>query len=189
MKDVSATIISQYKDSPILSEILSNLDEYIEPSTNLRAFYDMVWNIDTASSYGLDVWGRIVGVSRYILVSTSGANFSFYESGANVPMGDGVFYNGGEILGLTKTALSDATFRKLILMKALANITNCSAPSVNYILAYLFGSNGRCYVIENGAMGITYRFEFTLSASDLAIVQQSGVLPRPSGVAYSIVQG
>lgn len=189
MIDLTSTVISQYKDSPVLTSILANLNAYLDPSSNLRALYDTVWNIDTAYGYGLDVWGRIVGVTRYITANVSGSNFSFHESDASVPIGAGVFYNGGEVSGVTKVALSDDVFRKMILMKALSNISNCSAPSVNYILAYLFGSKGRCYVVENGALSIVYRFEFYLSDSELAIIQQSGVLPRPAGVAYSIVQG
>src|SRR5260221_2382599 len=66
--DYWATIISQYANSPIITQLISNFFQYVDPTVNIDAFYDFVWNLDTAKGYGLDVWGRIVGVQRQLNV-------------------------------------------------------------------------------------------------------------------------
>ena len=68
--DWEATVISQYQTSPTLLQLIENMETYIDPLTNLDAFYVNIWNIYSASGYGLDVWGRIVGVTRTIRVPT-----------------------------------------------------------------------------------------------------------------------
>src|SRR5579871_5512746 len=67
--DYLQTIISQYANSPILTQLIANFDQYIDPTKNLDAFFDLIWNVDTAQGYGLDVWGRIVGVTRVLQVA------------------------------------------------------------------------------------------------------------------------
>jgi len=69
MIDVEQTIISQYGASPILNQLIQNMNAYIDPSANINSFYNMAWNVDTAEGWGLDVWGRIVGVSRVVQIS------------------------------------------------------------------------------------------------------------------------
>ena len=70
MIDLEQTILSQYANSPTIVQLVTNLNAYIDPTTNIDAFYDFVWNVDTAKGYGLDVWGRIVGVGRVLEIAT-----------------------------------------------------------------------------------------------------------------------
>ena len=180
------TVISQYANSPVILQILANVAEYIDPTANLDSFYALIFNVDTAQGYGLDVWGRIVGVSRVLKLPSAGNYFGFNESSDAHSFDESIFYGGG---GLTSNFyLTDAAFRKLILAKALANICDGSIPGINQILTNLFGGYGNCYVVDNGDMTLVYSFAPTLSAVDFAIVSQSGVLPRPAGVAATIVQ-
>ena len=58
----------------------------------------------------------------------------------------------------------------------------------NAILLALFPNRGDVFVTDDGNMSMTYTFNFALSAVEAAIVTQSGVLPKPSGVAVSYVQ-
>ena len=189
MKDYLRTVISQYKDSPRILGLLEDFNAYFDPSANLRNLYDTLWNVQTASGYGLDVWGRIVGVQRYIQVSNAYGFFGFREALGTEPFGSGVFYSGGPVIGATQVALTDDAFRQLILLKALVNTTNCSAAMLNTVLAQLYRGRGRSFVIDNEDMTFTFRFEFYLTPVDESILIQSGVLPRPAGVSYTIVQG
>ena len=59
------TILSQYDDSPTLLSMIESFNDAIDPTANITAFYENIWNVNTANGYGLDVWGQIVGVSRY----------------------------------------------------------------------------------------------------------------------------
>lgn len=184
--DWFATVISQYANSPIILKMVENMADYIDPSANIDAFFISVFNVDTAEGYGLDVWGRIVGVSRVLQIPGDDPFFGFAESPDAYPFNEAVFYGGGTLTN--NFALSDAAYRKLILAKALANISDGSIPGINQILINLFSDYGNCYVTDGEDMTMTYTFSSSLSPVDFAIVAQSGVLPRPAGVSATIVQ-
>jgi hypothetical protein len=245
------TIQSEYGNSPRITGLILNLFSYINQTQNFDAFYDNIMNIETAQGYGLDTWGRIVGVNRVLQVQTLywfgfaealpgdegfnypsvigyGPSFGFEEALPNSyafnqgPFGFDIEYlqpnnNGGGpyYSGETLTsnfALSDQSYRTLILAKAAANITNGSIPAINQILMNLFPNRGNAFVTEGSApstpffgfeestnanpfnqgvfyedesvatMTMTYTFLFALSPVEIAIVEQSGVLPKPVGV-------
>ncbi|EDY3275012.1 DUF2612 domain-containing protein [Salmonella enterica] len=83
--------------------------------------------------------------------------------------------------------MSDEIYRRLILMKAMSNITDCSVPDINRMLRFMFGKKRRAYVLNNGGLRMSYIFEFALSSAELAIIQSSGALPSPPGVYVSVV--
>jgi len=179
--DTWATIISQYVNSPILTQLALDFYAWLDQTANFDAFYNQIWNIKTATGYGLDVWGRILGVSRILQVANM-PFFGFQEATATGFFNS--FFSGGS--ASNSVALTDSAFRTLLFAKALANISNGSIPSINRLLMTLFPSRGNAFVIDNLNLTLSYAFEFTLSASELAIVQSSGVLPRPSGVSAAV---
>lgn len=179
MKNVEQTIISQYANSPTLVQLVTNMNEHIDPTADIDNFYDAIFNINTANSYGLDIWGRIVGVGRYLKISANPDQIGF-NNGAGVPFNQAPF-NGG--VASTQTyRLSNDAFRTLIFAKALANISDCTAPSINQLLRNMFSGRGRCYVADTGDMTLRYVFEFSLMPYEQAIILNSGVFPRPAGV-------
>ncbi|MBB0026836.1 DUF2612 domain-containing protein [Ralstonia pickettii] len=190
MFNVEQTILSQYANSPTLVQLIKNMDDYIDPSADIDAFYNLIWNVDTAVGKGLDIWGKIVGLEngRKLTIPTTEINFGFSEAGtaSAQPFDQGVFYSGTP--GTQTYVLQDAPFKTLILAKAMANITDCSIPSINQLLQNLFAGRGRCYVNDLGNMQVRYTFEFYLEPWEMAVVQQSGVLPRPTGVLASVAQ-
>lgn len=188
MQNVSNTILTQYSNSTVLLGLIQSFNSCIDPSVNIDAFYNNIWNIQTAVGVGLDIWGRIVGVQRVLQVA-SGVYFGFAEAGdvsEETPFNQAPFYSGTGTTG--NFSLTDQAFRTLILAKAYANISDGSILSTNNILMTLFGSQGACYVTDLGGMAMTYTFSFALSSVDFAIVSQSGVLPKPTGVLATIVQ-
>jgi hypothetical protein len=156
-------------------------------TTDFDAFFKFCWDVDTAVGYGLDRLGRVVGVSRVLHLPSTGVYFGFDQASDAEPFDQAPFYSGAAQL-TTNYNLGDDAYRKLILAKALANISDGSIPSINQILMNLFSDYGDCYVTDGGDMTMTYTFGSTLSAVDFAIVAQSGVLPKPCGVAATIVQ-
>ena len=182
MQNLEQTIISQYANSPVLMQLIQNMNEYLDPQANIQAFYDNIWNVQTAIGYGLDVWGKIVGVSRQLSIPQS--DFFGFSQGDLEPFGQAPLYP-GPVTGTY--LLSDTAYRLLILVKALSNISNASVPSYNQLLQNLFAGRGRCYVVDLGNMQMQYTFEFYLFPYEQAILTQSGAFPRPSGVkAYSL---
>lgn len=188
MENVERTIISQYANSPTITALISNMNEYIDPRVNMQAFYDNVWNIDTAQGFGLDIWGKIVGVSRLLRIPTNTKTFGYKNSSVPAdwaPFNQGTFFTGAS--SGQAFYLPDDVYRTLILVKALANIVATSAPSLNRLLRNLFPGRGVCYVIDNGGMSMTFYFEFELTTAEFAILTQSDVLPHPAGVGYNVV--
>lgn len=195
MQNYESTILSQFANSPTLMQLISNWNGYIDPSANIDLWYNNLWNINTAIGYGLDVWGRILGVSRTLQLSV-GSNLGFENANNLEASGDpfnlSPFYNGQATT--SNYNLSDAAYRILLLAKAAFNITNCAIPAINQVLIDLFGPNGlspvagNSYCTDTGNMTMTYTFGSTLSPLQQSIVFQSGVLPRPAGVLATVVQ-
>lgn len=180
--DVAQVILSQYANSPVLVALLRRLNDAIDQGANIDAFYTNVWNIRSATGYGLDVWGRIVGVNRVLRVP-KGGTLGWREAGDAESFGTGIWAGRGSLTN--NYALSDDAFRRLVLAKAALNITDGSIPAINRALMTLFPDHGNCYVRDDGGMAMTYVFGATLSPLELAIVSQSGVLPKPAGVSVS----
>lgn len=180
------TLISQYANSPVITALIADWAENLDADALVDEFYTRVWNIETAEGWGLDVWGRIVGVSRLLLVAND-LVFGFEEAStaSAQPFNQGVFYDGGPTQG--NYSLTDAAYRRLILAKAAANICDGSIPAINRVLLLIFPDRGDCYVTDGLDMTMTYTFDFPLTAVEQAIVLQSGVLPRPAGVSVSMV--
>src|SRR3546814_6635908 len=106
MEDVERTIISQYANSPTLVSLIQNMNQYIDQRTNFAAFYDFVWNVDTAQGFGLDIWGKIVGVGRELQINEPVLYFGFDDGLQDYsPFDEAPFYDGPQ--ATTTYRLSD----------------------------------------------------------------------------------
>lgn len=216
MENWPKTLISQYYTSPTLVQLITNINTWIDPSFDFNQFYDLAWNLDSAlandSTYGLDVWGRRVGVSRYLEVGV-GSYFGFQEAGDRTGFDQSPFYAGQPATEIY--SLTNQVFYTLILAKAASNITNGTIQAINAILRSLFPNRGNCWVTDgaNSMAGIwfgfseaedrtgfdqgpfgdsmsalpnnmtmIYEFTFPLEPYEVSIVVNSGVLPKPAGV-------
>lgn len=183
--NVWKTIISQYANSPILTRLIENMFSYLDQTENFQNFFDFIMNVDTAQGYGLDVWGRIVDVSRTLTVAGD-EFFGFEEAGIGAePFNQSPFFSGQQIAD--NFVLSDTAYRTLIFAKALANICDGSIPAINQILLNLFPARGNCYVVDGLDMTMEFKFDFALTAVELAIISQSGALPKSTGVSLTVV--
>lgn len=181
MRNWRQTIISQYSTAPTLVQLIANLNSDIDPGRLVTSMFLQLWNVDTAVGYGLDVWGRIVGVGRVLQIAQS--KYFGFEEATNLsadPFNQSPYYGGQQLN--TNYVLSDDGFRTLILAKAFANICDGSVKAVNNLLMILFAGRGDVYVQDNNDMTMVYTFTFVPTPVETSIVVQSGVLPRPSGV-------
>jgi len=176
-----ATLISQYANSPVIVQLVRNMASYIDPRADLDAFFNLVWNVDTAQGFGLDIWGRIVGVSRNIQYFGGNGTWFGFDEGGGQPFGQAPFRYGYTDF-IQNITLNDEDYRTLIMVKAMANISACSAPALNQMLQNLFANRGRCYVQDTGGMTMAYVFEFPLSDTEQVILHSSGAFPRPAAV-------
>lgn len=192
MQNWRDTILAQYANSPTIIAMMETFNQAVDPAADIDGFFEAIWDITTATTYGLDIWGKIVGVSRLLKVIPDTQYFGFHEAytGASptdpLPFGSGVFFDG---VGATEIySLQNDQYRQLILLKAMSNITDATIPNINRLLRFQFGSRGRAYVQRTGSMELTFTFEFFLSNVELAILLNSGAIPRPSGVLVRIEQ-
>lgn len=179
-------IIAQYANSPRIDAVATSFNDAIDQTENLENLYDNIWNVLTAVGYGLDVWGRIVGVSRTLKFPNGVSYFGLKEANSWTGFGQGGFYSGSGVSN--NFFLSDSDFRTLILAKAAGNISDGSIASINQILLTLFPNRGAAYVANNQNMSCTLTFEFALTPVELAIIEQANVLPIRAGVAVTISQ-
>lgn len=156
MINYERTIISQFANSPTICGLIQGLNEAIDPRADFQAFYDFVWNVETAEGFGLDIWGKIVQVKRD-LVLTSGPYL-----------------------------LDDDWYRLLVLAKAMANICSTTPKIINELINKLFPNRGKSYVLDRGKMSMRYVLHWQPTEIETAIIMQSGVLPRPAGVQIDL---
>lgn len=176
--------MKQYAASTTIQQLITDWDSYFNTSWESQ-LYSVVWDVETAQGFGLDIWGRIVVASRNLTVPTSipdieyfGYNDSSTQSWS--PFDQEAFYS-GENQSNTVT-LSDQAYRVLILTKALANISATDSQSLNSVLDQLFPGRGRAWVNDLGDMAMRFVFEFALESWEKAVLVGGNVIPRPAGV-------
>jgi hypothetical protein len=175
----------QYAASPVIQKLVTDRTSYF-PNDWQDQFYNVVWNVDTAQGFGLDVWGRIVVIGRNIQVPVDG-----YFGFSGTPQTWGAFgeesFFGGPAATSTFT-LADPAYRVLILTKALSNIARVDARSLNKVLQQLFPGRGRAWASDLGGMAMRVTFEFALEPWEFAVLTNGGVFPRPAGVGVKLAQ-
>lgn len=185
--DWTQTVLSQYANSPTLMQLCESVAGYFDQSDAQERFFDLVWNVATAQGWGLDVWGRIVGVSRTLTVDGSGRFLGFDESttfGLG-PFNESPFYSG--VTSTSNFVLADEPYRVLVLAKAFSNLCDGSILSLNQLLLRMFPGRGNIYATDGGDMTMTITSVFALSAVEVAMLLTSGVFPRPAGVSLTLI--
>lgn len=179
---IEKTIMSQYANSPRLMHIIRSLWDALDPNRFTSDFYRLVMDIPSANGYGLDIWGRIVGISRTVtFVNPQGEYLGFADG--FYPFDERPFSAPGS--GSDTWELSNDAFRELILLKALSNIVYATAPNINALMRSMF--DRPCYCLITGHMQMRYVFEFELSPYQRHLVYNTDILPRPCGVDISII--
>lgn len=122
-----------------------------------NSWYDDIFNIETANTFGLNLWGVFLGVNR-----------PSYES------------NGQTI------SFTDEQYRTVLKGRIMLMNSNGSIPSFNKYLNFLF-PNGTTYVVDYHDMSVNMIFYYTPTDEELAIIQSDGFLPTPTGVKVNYV--
>lgn len=182
--DYREVILKQYANSPTLFALMDDISQWLDGALTFDQFFDYVWNIDTAQGFGLDIWGRILGVGRVYPIVTQDY-FGFDEAQPTAtPFNQGIFWTGAA--ATSNYALSDTAYRRLLLAKAMANILDGGTASINQLLMFMFEGRGNAYVVDDNDMSMVYKFDFAFTPVDLTLVQNSGVLPTPAGVLVTL---
>ena len=163
------------------------LEQGLSIDYDMQQFFDVAWNIDTAQGAWLDNWGVWVGIGRELYVPGATGDFFGFDEGVDFfPFNEQPFYDANQ--DSDTVTLSDDVYRRLILVKAFASISDCSVITINKILRLIFGEYGKCYTVDNLDMSVNLQFEFNLQPWQESIIKYSNALPRPAGVKYNITQ-
>ena len=157
--DLNLCYLWQYEQAPHEKKMLENKQKFLKE--NVEDFWSNwltdVFNINTATTFGLNLWGRLLGVGRP------------------------TYIDNGVVVDFT-----DEQYRTVLKGRVMLMMSNCSIPEINKYLNYLF-PNKSVFVVDYQNMSMKIVFYYTPTAQELAIAQLDGFLPRPAGVDVDYV--
>lgn len=171
-KELQPYILSQYSASPTIYKLLSDFRDNIRPDADIDLFRKKIMNIETAEGVGLDTWGNILGITRNVL-----------------GMDNATVYT-----------LGDDDYRKLLMYKALANITDSTLGVLNKMLSILLEGvdiiatnrlvegtqlSGEYYNML--PMHVRFSVKGEMTDIEKALFVRGGLLCLATGVGWSIV--
>lgn len=188
--EIESTIQSQYAASPRITYLVKAFAGLLVPDADIKLFYDNIFNFETASGYGLDVWGRIVGIDRKMKdVPSSDLYLGFEAQGAvneqAETFNNATFYTEG--YGSSTYILEDAAYRLLINTKAMANVGTGSLGALNQQLHHLM-PQAAVGVLNVGTMRIRIYVQSYLQTYEKNLLLRGDLPPIPAGVGFELLQ-
>lgn len=180
---IDSTIQSQYSDSSHIKGVIQNYYNYLDPSADIENLYTNLIDLNTATGYGLDVWGRIVGIQRsFLAIDDQYSYFGFdntvisdrLDTFNNAP-----FYQ--EVNGVIK--LTDNAYRTYIKIKALINISNVSLNNLNYIFSQMF-SDVDIKVLHVNTMTLRLLVMGNITQAQIGALKNIDWLPAGVGLQF-----
>ena len=156
-------ILWQYEKAENLKGLISRKENWY--NTNLNDFWlkivDDFLNIQMATDWGLNLWGKILNVSR--------------------------IYNVNGV----QTTLSTELYRRLILGKISLTRSNGTVPEINKYLNFIFSNHitattNAAVVKDNFDMSVYYVLNFEPTDEELALIYSRTFFPTPAGVKDKI---
>jgi hypothetical protein len=171
------TIQSQYGTSPHIKGIIEAFSKSIDPTMDIKTFYEKFFDPRTAEGIGLDIWGIIVGVPRELNVDY-GYYLGFQGSQLHPYDNNPFYYKHG---ATDVVLLADNAYRELIFLKAFANISDATMPSIKHILNAFFPTA----VYKCGHMKIRIiLMDYNISPYSYALLKTYGLLNLGAGVGW-----
>lgn len=156
-------IIWQYENAENLKSLITQKNTWYQENLNTywKTVVDDFLNIETATDWGLNLWGKILKVNRIYNVN-------------------------GELI-----TLSTDLYRQLILGKLSLIRSNGTVPEINKYLNFIFknyvtDTAFAAYVMDNYDMSVYYVLNFTPTDEELALIYSREFLPTPAGVEDKI---
>lgn len=159
LKGLGDCYLWQYDAATKLKGLLNKKQDFYKKAVTdfFKSWTKNVFNIDTATTFGLNLWGEFLGVSRP----------EYIDNGQTI-------------------VFSDEQYRTVIKGRLMLMNSNGSVPSINKYLNYLF-PNKPVFVIDYHNMSMNLIFYYTPDSEELAIINLDGFLPRPAGVNVQYV--
>lgn len=180
--DLLKAILWQYDGAERLQSLLrAKRDWYDENQRDFwNAWYDNVFNLQTANDFGCSVWGLILGVPLSIGQPGTGDRPVWGFGAFNRNFNNGNF--GRDSAGVAGLTLAQK--RLVLRLRYYQLVSDGSAPFSNKALRDVFGVG---YVLDGHDMTCTYVFPNALSSQVRLVLEQFDLLPRPAGVKVNIL--
>lgn len=151
-------LLWQYDNAPKLKALVQSMQDDFNGNTKefWDNFYTNVFNLDTANSFGLTVWGILLGVERPKYIR------------------DGQEY-----------AYSDDMYKTYLKARSIVVSNNGSIYDLNRYFSFLF-PNKPILVVDTLDMKIRVVFYYTPSDEEMVLINNPNFIPRPSGVALEV---
>lgn len=192
----------QYSNASRLLALIDAEQSFVD--ANITGFwqnwYDDVFNIDTCNTFGLEVWGLILGVRRpyqdpanYHINKQN--NFMLwnkddklwhvvYLKGASPQFVVGIQ---GEELD-SRIFVDDETYRLFLKARMFLYNSNGSMADINRYLEFLFPDKA-VFATDGYDMSVTVVFYYTPGERDMALINSPDFLPLPAGVQLNTLIG
>lgn len=159
--DTSLCYLWQYDNAENLKGILHDQEQFIKQNVTdvFEHYTEKVFSIKTADTFGLNVWGQILGVKRdYTLTKTV-----------------------EEETVTSVISVSDELYRRMLIATATRHNMAGTLPEIwKYLQIILPGRE--FYIHDKHDMSIEIQYRFIPTDEELAILQDSSFIPLPAGV-------
>lgn len=191
-------LIKQYWDKPNARAEIELVAGKFEAAKNILAQFIDEFDIDNATGHRLDIIGKIVGISRNVPLIIPKIYFGFDENANSRGFGDKFLaledrapFKDKFESGYTDLELNDNDYQFFIKAKIAKNggsafVVSNERVSIQSVISTLF--QGEAYVIDRKNMKLALYVSHAYDVLRLTAIAQLGLLPKPQGVGYEIVQ-
>ena len=184
--EILEQIQAQYRETNI-QELISGIIEikrkYIYMA--IKSLLNDNLSISTAKGIGLDLWGNLLHLSRYI-PSDKGDNYAYFNFNTKNFKSNGglIFYNANRP---NYGTLDDFYYRQLLLIVYQGYFLNSSIPTLNQFTLESLADYGSVYVRDSTDMSYqVYLFNSQIPKWLNFMMTNYDILPRPAGVGAKL---
>lgn len=200
--DLLQAILWQYSSSTnLLSLINQKQDWYTENQTQFWSdWYNNIFNLKTANSFGLSVWSYILNLPLYLINNPESSDKPLWGFNRLISTSPNVLENTYLNFGNSNFStrgieiiLTPEEQRFLLRLKYFQLCTRGDITDINSFLNYLIttsniGYTGTVYALDGLNMTMTYVFtNINFPPNLLQLIVDLDVLPRPAGVGIYYV--
>lgn len=185
--DLLRAVLWQYDGAPAIQSLLQQKSDWYEANQAQfwQDWYRDVFDLDTASEFGLAVWARILGIPLQVDLPPSPLSKPTWGFG---DFNDNFFDSNFSRLGESIQNLSTEQKRLVLKLRYIQLTSRGTVPEINRALTDLFEDSGGAYVIDRYDMTCIVFFRSAPNESLRFVLEEYDLLPRPAGVglAYQV---
>lgn len=181
LDDIKMLTLAQYAHSPRLLALAIGAARLMHVDDDVDYIYNKIINIGTASGIGLDAWGVIVDLPRYAPIEVNDDSMGFDEGG----------WEGFDTLPMAPDSsamlsyIPDAQYRRLILVKAAANLLPTTVYNVNKLLKLLIPNATGIKITGVGRADV--ELPSNTSSTIRYMLSSNIIIQPPSGVVLTYI--